>query len=74
MNDKERIVFYDEVVLYDRPSLYYAWSERNHNPEVPSNEKRKNPKVNGMLAVNAVSGEIYLQLKTTSGKERFAVR
>jgi transposase len=69
LKDKERIVFYDEFAVYDRPSLYYAWAERNHKPEVPSNEKRKRHKVNGMLSVNAVSGEIYLQLKEKSKTE-----
>jgi len=38
LQDQERIVFYDEFAVYDRPSLYYAWAERNHKPEVPSNE------------------------------------
>ena len=70
--DQERIVFYDEFAVYDRPSLYYAWAERNHKPEVPSNEKRKRNKVNGMLSVNAVSGEIYLQLKEKSKAEDVA--
>jgi hypothetical protein len=32
-------VFYDEFAVYDRPSLYYAWAERNSKPEIPSNEK-----------------------------------
>jgi hypothetical protein len=32
-------------------------------PEVPSNEKRKRNKVNGMISVDAVSGEIYSELK-----------
>jgi transposase len=72
LKDKERIVFYDEFAVYDRPSLYYAWAERNHKPEVPSNEKRKRNKVNGMLSVNAVSGEIYLQLKEKSKAEDVA--
>lgn len=55
--------------MYDRPSLYYAWAERNRKPEIASNEKRKRNKVNGMLSVNAVSGEIYLQLQAHSKTE-----
>ena len=65
----ERLVFYDEFAVYDRPSLYYAWAERNTKPEVSSNEKRKRNKVNGMLAVDAVSGEVYLQLQPCSKTE-----
>ena len=63
------MVFYDEFAVYDRPSLYYAWAERNTKPAVASNEKRKRNKVNGMLAVDAVSGEIYLQLQPNSKTE-----
>jgi hypothetical protein len=49
--------------------LYYAWAERNSKPEVPSNEKRKRNKVNGMISVDAISGEIYLELKPNSKTE-----
>lgn len=63
------MVFYDEFAVYDRPSLYYAWAQRNSKPEIASNEKRKRNKVNGMLSVNAVSGEIYLQLQPNSKTE-----
>jgi DDE superfamily endonuclease len=62
-------VFYDEFAVYDRPSLYYAWAERNSKPEIPSNEKRKRNKVNGMLCVDAVSGQLYLQLQAHSKTE-----
>lgn len=62
-------MFYDEFAVYDRPSLYYAWAERNSKPEIASNEKRKRNKVNGMLSVDAVSGEIYLQLQPDSKTE-----
>jgi len=65
-------VFYDEFAVYDRPSLYYAWAERNSKPEIVSNEKRKRNKVNGMLSVDAVSGEIYLQLQAHSKTEDVA--
>jgi len=52
--------------------LDYAWAEKNSKPEVPSNEKRKRNKVNGMISVDAVSGEIYLQLKPKSKSEDVA--
>jgi hypothetical protein len=58
--------------VYDRPSLYYAWAERNSKPQVPSNEKRKRNKVNGMISVDAVTGEIYLQLQPKSKTEDVA--
>jgi DDE superfamily endonuclease len=66
------LVFYDEFAVYDRPSLYYAWAEKNSKPQVPSNEKRKRNKVNGLLAVDAVSGEVYLQLHPNSKAEDVA--
>jgi transposase len=69
LKPRERLVFYDEFALYDRPSLYYAWAERNSKPEIPSNEKRKRNKVNGMISVDAVTGEIYLQLNLKSKTE-----
>ena len=69
LKPRERLIFYDEFAVYDRPSLYYAWAERNSNPEVPSNEKRKRNKVNGMISVDAVTGEIYLQLTPKSKTE-----
>jgi DDE superfamily endonuclease len=72
LKPRERLVFYDEFAVYDRPSLYYAWAERNHKPEIPSNEKRKQNKVNGMLSVDALTGEIYLQLQPKSKTEDVA--
>lgn len=63
LQTNEKFVFYDEFAVYDRPSLYYAWAEKNTKPTVPSNEKRQRHKLNGMLAVDAVTGEIYLQLR-----------
>jgi hypothetical protein len=52
--------------------LYYAWAERNSKPEIPSNEKRKRNKVNGMISVDAVTGEIFLQLQPKSKTEDVA--
>ena len=56
-------------IAFVSQQVYCAWVERNHKLEIPSNEKRKRHKVNGMLLVNAVSGEIYLQLKEKSKTE-----
>ena len=72
LKPRERLIFYDEFAVYDRPSLCYAWAERNSKPEVPSNEKRKRNKVNGMISVDAITGEIYLQLNLKSKTEDVA--
>jgi len=72
LKPRERLVFYDEFAIYDRPSLFYAWSERNSKPEIPSDEKRKRHKVNGMMSVDAVTGEIYLQLQPQAKGEDVA--
>ena len=44
----EKIVFFDEFAVYDRPSIFYGWAEKNTRPEIPSNEKRRRNKFNGM--------------------------
>ena len=72
LEPREQLVFYDEFAVYDRPSLYYAWAERNSKPEIPSTEKRKRNKVNGMISVDAVTGEIFLQLQPKSKTEDVA--
>ncbi len=54
--------------VYDRPSLFYAWAEKNSRPQVPSNERRRN-KVNGLLAVDVETGEEYLRLKERAKTE-----
>ncbi|NEO34567.1 MAG: IS630 family transposase [Symploca sp. SIO3C6] len=58
----EKMVFFDEFAVYDRPSLFYGWAEVNTRFEVPSDEKRKRNKVNGFLSVDAVSGTENLLL------------
>jgi hypothetical protein len=65
---KEKIVFFDEFAVYDRPSAFYAWAEKNSRPQVPSNERRRN-KVNGLLAVDVQTGEEYLKLKQRAKTE-----
>ncbi len=64
----EKIVFFDEFAVYDRPSLFYAWAEKNSRPQVHSNERRRN-KVNGLLAVDVETGEEYLRLKQRAKTE-----
>ncbi|MBR8838790.1 MAG: IS630 family transposase [Stigonema ocellatum SAG 48.90 = DSM 106950] len=67
--EKEKIVFFDEFAVYDRPSIFYGWAEKNTRPQVPSNEKGRRNKLNGMIAVDAVTGEEYLKLTEKSKTE-----
>ena len=57
----ERTGFFDEFAVSDRPSLFYGWAERNTRPEVESDERVRN-KLNGLLCVDAHSGEEYFRL------------
>ncbi len=67
----EKIIFFDEFAVYDRPSLFYAWAEKNSRPQIPSNE-RKRHKFNGLLCVDAMTGEEYLKLTETAKTEDIA--
>jgi transposase len=58
----ERIVFFDEFSLTNRPTLFYGWARTNTRFHVPSNE-RSRARVNGLLGVDARSGDLFLQLK-----------
>lgn len=62
-------MFFDEFAVYDRPSMFYEWAEKNTRPQIPSNEKKRRNKLNGMLAVDAVTGEEYFKLKEKSKTE-----
>ena len=64
-------MFVDEFAVDDRPSIFYAWAEKNSRLEIPSNERRRN-KVNGLLCVDAVNGEEYLSLKQKAKTEDVA--
>ena len=61
--EKEKIVFFDEFAVYERPSIFYGWAEKNTAPEVPSNEKGRRNKLNGMISVDAFRAQEYLKLK-----------
>lgn len=52
--------------------LFYGWAEKNTRPKIKSNEKRKRHKVNGLISVDALTGEEYLQLKANSKSEDIA--
>ncbi|TAF49237.1 MAG: IS630 family transposase [Oscillatoriales cyanobacterium] len=68
VHEHERIVFFDEFAVYDRPSLFYGWAERNTRPEVKSDESKRN-KLNGMLCVDAISGEEFFRLSVGAKTE-----
>lgn len=52
--------------------MFYGWAEKNTRPKIKSNEKKKRHKVNGLLSVDAISGEEYLQLKSKAKSEDIA--
>ena len=52
--------------------IFYGWAEKNTRPKIKSNEKRKRHKVNGLLCVDAITGEEYLQLKSQAKSEDIA--
>jgi transposase len=49
--------------------MFYGWAEKNTRPQVQSNEKKRRNKINGMLCVDAVSGEEYLKFREKSKTE-----
>ena len=55
--------------FYECPSIFYGWAEKNTRPEVPSNEKGRRNKLNGMISVDAFTGLEYLKLKEKSKTE-----
>ena len=69
----EKILFFDEFAVHNRPSTYYGWAEKNTRPQVPSDESKKREKLNGLLAVDAVSGEEFLRLVPTAKTEDLAL-
>ena len=69
----EKILFFDEFAVYNRPSTYYGWAEKNTRPQVASDESKKREKLNGLLAVDAVSGEEFLRLVPIAKTEDVAL-
>jgi transposase len=49
--------------------LFYGWAKRNTRPQVKSDERRKRNKLNGMLCVDAISGEEFFRLSPGSKTE-----
>jgi transposase len=65
----ERIVFFDEFSLSNRPTTFYGWARVNTKFKVPSNEKKKRERLNGLLAVDAQTGQEYLKLTPQAKSE-----
>ncbi|ABW25413.1 hypothetical protein AM1_0353 [Acaryochloris marina MBIC11017] len=65
-------MFFDEFAVSERPRLFYGWAERNTRPQVKSNERARN-KLNGLLCVDAHSGEEYFALSPQAKTEDIAV-
>lgn len=51
--------------------MFYAWAEKNSRPQIPSNERKRN-KFNGLLCVDAITGEEYLKLTESAKTEDIA--
>ena len=69
----EKILFFDEFSVGNRPSTYYGWAEKNTRPQVPSDESKKREKLNGLLAVDASSGEEFMRLVAIAKTEDLAL-
>lgn len=58
----EKQVSFDEFSVTNRPTTFYGWARVNTKFKVPSNEKKKRQRLNGLLAVDLATGKEYLQL------------
>jgi transposase len=67
--DQERIVFFDEFSVTNRPTTFYGWARVNTRFKAPSNEKKKRERLNGLLAVDAQTGQEYIQLTPSAKAE-----
>jgi len=67
--EQERLVFFDEFSVTNRPTTFYGWARVNTKFKVPSHEKRKRERLNGLLTVDAQTGQEYLQLTPTARAE-----
>ncbi|MEM9928111.1 MAG: transposase [Cyanobacteria bacterium P01_D01_bin.50] len=69
LQTNDKALFFDEFAVYNRPSIFYGWAQKNTRPEIPSNEKGRRNKLNGMISVDAFTGKEYLKLKEKSKTE-----
>jgi transposase len=66
---QEKILFFDEFSVTNRPTTFYGWARVNTKFKVPSNEKKKRARLNGLLAVDAQTGQEHLQLTASAKSE-----
>lgn len=62
-------MFFDEFAVYDRPSLFYSWAERNTRLEVKSDKRKKRRKLNGLLCIDALNSKEFFRLSPGSKTE-----
>lgn len=67
----DKIIFFDEFAVSTRPTINYAWAQRNTRPEIPSGERNR-VKVNGLLTVDAFDGEIRVGIRHKAKSENVA--
>lgn len=65
----EKTVFFDEFSVTNRPTTFYGWARVNTKFKVPSNEKKKRARLNGLLSVDAHTGQEYLKLTAKAKTE-----
>jgi hypothetical protein len=65
----EKILFFDEFAVSNRPTTFYGWAEKNRRPEVASDESKKREKLHGLLAVDAQAWS-RISAAITEGKDR----
>lgn len=53
---------YDEFAISTRPNTSYGWAIRNTRPKIKSNEAKRE-KINGLLAIDLITGKEYLKLE-----------
>ncbi len=65
---KSLAIFYDEFSVSERPTIFYAWAPKNTLPKIASNERHRK-RCNGLLPVDAFTGEEYLKLRDRAKAE-----
>ena len=58
----EKMVLFDEFSVTNRPTIFYGWARVNTKFSVPSDESKKRERLNGLLAVDAITGQEYIKL------------
>ncbi len=70
--EDEKMVLFDEFSATNRPSIYYGWARVNTKFSIPSDESKKRERLNGLLAVDAITGQEYIELTPKAKAEDVA--